>query len=225
LHLVRGGAVKSRTACINEMKALIVTASAELREQLPARAADPADACARLHPAGDLADPLQAIMTTLGHLARRYHALSAEIADLDIQLAALVKQARPDLLQINGVGVETAAQLLSTCGDNPDRLYSDAAFASLCGVSPVPASSGKTNRHRLNRGGDRQANPALYVIAISRMAHDPRTRAYVKRRTTEGLSKKEILRCLKRYIARELYKVLTRPKTQAPSGNDLPAAA
>ena len=83
----------------------------------------------------------------------------------------------------------------------------------------------QTNRHRLNRGGDRQANPALYVIAISRMAHDPRTRAYVKRRTTEGLSKKEILRCLKRYIARELYKVLTRPKTQAPSGNDLPAAA
>jgi transposase len=158
LHLVRGGAVKSRTACINEMKALIVTASAELREQLPARAADLADACARLHPAGDLADPLQAIMTTLGHLARRYHALSAEIADLDIQLAALVKQARPDLLQINGVGVETAAQLLSTCGDNPDRLYSDAAFASLCGVSPVPASSGKTNRPRLNRGGDRQAN-------------------------------------------------------------------
>jgi transposase len=135
-----------------------------------------------------------------------YHALSAEIADLDIQLAALVKQARPDLLQITGVGVETAAQLLCTCGDNPDRLYSDAAFASLCGVSPVPASSGKTKRHRLNRGGDRQANRTLYVIAISRMAHDPRTRTYIDRRTTEGLSKKEIIRCLKRYIARELYR-------------------
>jgi transposase len=225
LHLVRGGAVKSRTACINEMKALVVTAPAELREQLPARAADLADACARLHPRGDLADPIQGITAALGHLARRYHTLSAEIADLDIQLAALVKQARPDLLEITGVGVETAAQLLSTCGDNPDRLYSDAAFASLCGVSPVPASSGKTTRHRLNRGGDRQANRALYVIAISRMAHDPRTRTYVDRRTAEGLSKKEILRCLKRYIARELYKVLTRPKTRTAQDNDLASAA
>jgi transposase len=137
----------------------------------------------------------------------------------------LVKQARPDLLQITGVGVETAAQLLSTCGDNPDRLYSDAAFASLCGVSPVPASSGKTNRHRLNRGGDRQANRALYIVAISRMAHDSRTRAYVDRRTTEGLSKKEIIRCLKRYIVRELYKILTRPQTRAARENNLPSAA
>jgi transposase len=137
----------------------------------------------------------------------------------------LVKQARPDLLAIKGVGVETAAQLLSTCGDNPDRLSCEAAFASLCGVSPVPASSGKTTRHRLNRGGDRQANRALYVIAVSRMAHDARTRAYVARRTAEGLSKKEIIRCLKRYIARELYKVLIRPKTQAPEENDLPTAA
>jgi transposase len=225
LHLVRGGAVKSRTACINEMKALVVTAPAQLREQLPARAADLAGACARLHPGGDLADPVQAIMAALGHLAGRYHALSAEITDLDTQLAALVNQARPDLLQITGVGVETAAQLLSTCGDNPDRLSSDAAFASLCGVSPVPASSGKTNRHRLNRGGDRQANRALYLIAISRMAHNPRTRTYVNRRTTEGLSKKEIIRCLKRYIARELYKILTHPKTQTMQTKDLAKAA
>jgi transposase len=129
----------------------------------------------------------------------------------------------PDLLQITGVGVETAAQLLSTCGDNPDRLYSEAAFASLCGVSPMPASSGKTTRHRLNRGGDRQANRALYIIAVSRMAYDART--YVARRTTEGLSKKEIIRCLKRYIARELYKILTRPKTKATPAKDLAKAA
>jgi transposase len=121
--------------------------------------------------------------------------------------------------------VETAAQLLSTCGDNPDRLHSEAAFASLCGVSPVPASSGKTKRHRLNRSGDRQANRALYITAISRMAHDARTRAYVQRRTTEGMSKKEIIRCLKRYIARELYKILTRPKTHTTRQNDLPLAA
>jgi transposase len=106
--------------------------------------------------------------------------------------------------------IETAAQLLATCGDNPDRLDSEAAFASLCGVSPVPASSGKTRRHRLNRGGDRQANRALHMVAINRMGHNADTRAYVQRRTAEGLSKKEIIRCIKRYIARDIYKILTR---------------
>jgi transposase len=161
----------------------------------------------------------------LRRLAGRWHELNAEITDLDTQLAALVTRARPDLPAIKGVGVETAAQLLSTCGDNPDRLYSEAAFASLRGVSPVPASSGKTTRHRLNSGGDRQANRALYIIAVSRMAHDARTRAYVQRRTGTGLSKKEIIRCLKRYIARELYKVLTSPKTQTTQAKDLTKAA
>jgi transposase len=158
-------------------------------------------------------------------LAVRWQELASEINDLDAQLTVLVKRARPDLLAVRGVGVETAAQLLSTCGDNPDRLHSEGAFASLCGVSPVPASSGKTKRHRLNRGGDRQANRALYVIALSRMASCPRTRAYVERRTKEGLSKKEIIRCLKRYIARELYKILTSPKTPELQRNDLPSAA
>jgi len=101
-------------------------------------------------------------------------------------------------------------------------LYSDAAFASLCGVSPVPASSGKTRRHRLNRGGDRQTNRALYMIVITSMGHDTRTRAYVRRRTTDGPSTKEIIRCLKRYVAREIYKTLTRSPNPA---QDLPAAA
>jgi transposase len=223
LHLVRTGAIKARTACVNEMKALLVTAPAELREQLPARSAVKlADVCARLRPAGDLADPAQGVKVALRRLAIRYRSLTAEIADADAQLAILVKQARPDLLAVRGVGVETAAQLLSTCGDNPDRLNSEAAFASLCGVSPVPASSGKTKRHRLNRGGDRQANRALYMIAITRMGHDADTRAYVARRTTDGLSTKEIIRCLKRYIARELYKVLTSPTTRE---NDLLSVA
>lgn len=223
LHLARTGAVKARTACVNEMKALVVTAPAGLREQLPARSATRlAEACTRLRPGADLADPAQGIKAALRALARRHSALTAEIGDTDAQLAILVKQARPDLLEIRGVGVETAAQLLATCGDNPDRLHSEAAFASLCGVSPVPASSGKTRRHRLNRGGDRQANRALYMIVITRMGHDPDTRAYVERRTTEGLSKKEIIRCLKRYVAREIYKILTSPK---PRNEDLPAAA
>jgi transposase len=226
LHSVRAGAVKARTACLNELQSLLVTAPAELREQLAGpKSAKLAEACRRLRTLGDLADPAQGTKTALRHLACRYRSLTEEITSLDAQLAALVKQARPDLLAIRGVGVETAAQLLATCGDNPDRLHSEAAFASLCGVSPVPASSGKTKRHRLNRGGDRQANRALYTITISRMAHDPRTRAYVERRTKEGLSKKEIIRCLKRYIARELYKILTRPKTATLPGKDLPAAA
>ncbi len=226
LHTVRSGAVKSRTACMNELQALLVTAPAELREELAGRTgAKLAGACARLNPLDDLADPAQGTRYALRCLAGRWHDLTAEIASLDVRLAVLVTKARPDLLEIKGVGVETAAQLLSTCGDNPDRLYSEAALAFLCGVSPVPASSGKTKRHRLNRGGDRQANRALYMIALSRMAHDPRARDYVQRRTADGLSKKEIIRCLKRYIARGLYKVLISPKTQAAETNDLEEAA
>jgi transposase len=153
-----------------------------------------AQACSQLQPLADLADPAGGVAAALRRLAARYHALTTEIADADTQLAVLVKQARPDLLAARGVGVETAAQLLSTCGDNPDRLHSEAAFASLCGVSPVLASSGKTKRHRLNRGGDRQTNRALYMIVITRMGHDASTRAYVTRRTAEGLSTKEIIR-------------------------------
>jgi transposase len=226
LHTVRAGAIKSRTACMNELHALVITAPAQLREELAGhKGAKLIQACSDLRPAGDLADPDQGTRYALRRLAGRWRDLDAEVTDLDIRLAALVKQARPDLLAITGLGVETAAQLLSTCGDNPDRLYSEAAFASLCGVSPVPASSGKTTRHRLNRGGDRQANRALYIIAVSRMAHDARTRTYVARRTTKGLSKKEIIRCLKRYIARELYKILTHPKTQTTSAKDLAEAA
>jgi len=121
------------------------------------------------------------------------------------------------LTSIGGAGTETAAQLLITCGGNPGRLRSEAAFAALCGASPIPASSGKTNRHRLNRGGDRQANRALYMITLGRMGWCPRTRAYVARRTTQGQSTKEIIRSLKRYLAREIYKALTRPDT---SGKD-----
>ena len=147
----------------------------------------------------------------LRHLAARYRALSAEIDAAYNELKALIEQARPELLTAHGVGVETAAQLLATCGDNPDRLRSEGSFAALCGVSPVPASSGKTRRHRPNHGADRQANRALYVVLLSRMSCDPSTRAYVERRTADGLSKREIIRCLKRYIARPLYKIIVRP--------------
>ncbi|PZG18183.1 IS110 family transposase [Spongiactinospora gelatinilytica] len=216
LHLIRAGAVKARTACLNELQALLVTAPAELREQLGGlKKARLADACSRLRPSADLADPAQSVKVALRHLAGRYRALSAEIDATYDQLKTLVEQARPELPAIKGVGVETAAQLPVTCGDNPERLSSEGSFAALCGVSPVPASSGRTRRHRLNHGGDRQANRALYVVVLSRMSCGPPTRAYVERGTAEGLSKREIIRCLKRYVARQLYKVIVRP--QAPA--------
>ena len=127
------------------------------------------------------------------------------------ELQRLIQTTAPALVEAFGVGSETAADLLIAAGSNPDRLNSEAAFASLCGVSRVPASSGKTNRHRLNRGGDRQANAALYRIVIVRLRHDLRTQAYLRRRTAEGMSKTEVIRCLKRYVAREVYSIIQKP--------------
>jgi transposase len=126
-------------------------------------------------------------------------------------LEQLVSTAAPELIAVKGIGTDIAGALLVAAGDNPDRLHSEAAFASLCGVAPIPASSGKTNRHRLSRGGDRDANRALYLLALGRMGWDPATRIYVTRRTADGLSKAEIIRCLKRYIAREIYRILVEP--------------
>lgn len=165
----------TRTACINELRSLLITAPARLREQLAGRSALAlTGACARLRPGSDLADPLHGTKLAVRSLACRYRALTHEITDLDAHLQDLIAQARPDLLTIVGVGPETAAQLLITCDDNPDRLTSADAFATLCGAAPVPAPSGKTNRHRLSRGGDREANRALYLIVLSRMGLEPR---------------------------------------------------
>ena len=123
----------------------------------------------------------------------------------------LTRSIAPALVEAFGVGPNTAATLLVAAGSNPDRLRSEAAFASLCGVNPIPASSGRTNRHRLNRGGDRQANAALYRIVLVRLSHDPRTQAYMRRRTAEGMSKRDVIRCLKRYVAREVYSAIQKP--------------
>ena len=142
-------------------------------------------------------------------VARRHRWLSEEIVELDEQIGRLVSEAVPALVALRGVGTDTAASLLVAVGDNPERLKSEASFARMCGVAPAPASSGKTVRHRLNRGGNRDANRALHVLALGRMSWDERTREYVARRTTEGKSKREILRCLKRYVAREVYRILT----------------
>ena len=135
--------------------------------------------------------------------------MAAEVAALDRQLDGLVRAAAPALVAIKGGGTDTAGALLVAVGDNPERLRSEAAFAHLCGVAPVPASSGKTQRHRLSRSGNRDANRALYLIAIGRLAWDERTRTYTERRMREGKTKAEIVRCLKRYIARETYHALS----------------
>jgi len=145
-------------------------------------------------------------------VARRHQALTAEITRLDAPLSDLIRHTAPQrLLARNGVATQVASALVVTAGDNPGRVRREASFAALCGASPVDASSGKQIRHRLNRGGDRQANSALWRIVVTRMAHDPRTQAYLARRTAEGKTKKEIIRCLKRYVAREVYKALINP--------------
>ena len=151
---------------------------------------------------------------TFKSLARRYLELHDEIADLDIMIGAIVDELAPDLVARNSIGHIGAAQLLLAAGDNPDRLRSEASFAALCGTSPVPASSGKTIRHRLNRGGDRHANSALHIIAIGRLRTDPKTKTYVAKRIAEGHSKLEAIRALKRYIAREVFTLIMRRHKQ-----------
>lgn len=215
LRLARRSALKARTQAANQLHALVVTAPDDLRTRLRALPlAELVRLAAAFRPvrAGTaLATPAAATKLALKSLASRYRQLSAEIEALDAQLEQLVATAAPELLAVKGIGAETAGALLVAAGDNPDRLRSEAAFASLCGVAPIPASSGKTNRHRLSRGGDRDANRALYLLALGRMSWHPPTRTYVTRRTAEGLSKPEIIRCLKRYLARELYRTLVGP--------------
>ena len=163
---------------------------------------------ARFRLGDDPRDVRTATKFALRSVARRYENLSAEIAELDAQLDRLVGQVAPELVSLAGIGTDNAATLLIVAGDNPQRLRSEASFASLCGVAPIEASSGKVVRHRLNRGGNRDANRALYMICLARMRRERRTKEYVARRTTEGKSKREIIRCLKRYVAREVYRML-----------------
>lgn len=210
LRTTRAGAVRSRTVALNQLASLIVTAPATLRETLTTLTGSALlTHCARLRPGTDLADPVNATKTALQRLAKRIAALNTEITDTDTDLAALLPRVLPRTIALFGVGPDTASQLLATAGDNIDRITTDAHFAHLCGAAPIEASSGRSDRHRLNRGGDRQANAALYRIAIVRMRHCPRTRTYVTKRTTEGKTKRDIIRCLKRYIAREVFKTLT----------------
>ena len=211
LRDARESAVKARAAAILQLGGLIITAPQELRDDLKRRKTlrGKAALCRRFRPALDeLATPTQAAKLALRSIARRLGALDDEITDLDRQLEALVRAAAPRTTQLLGISTGHAGRLLVTAGQNIDRLHGEGAFAALCGTSPVPASSGKTTRHRLNYGGDRQANRTLHLIAVCRLRYCQRTRAYARRRTAEGKTKLEILRCLKRYIAREVYNTL-----------------
>jgi transposase len=208
LRVARNSAMRARTQAINALRSLIVTAPDVLRDQLRALStAEVVEITARFRPGGHH-DVNTATKQAMRSLARRYRNLDEEITELDTTIAELTKHSAPELVAIFGVGTETASTLLVTAGTNPHRLKSEASFAMLCGVAPLPASSGQTNRYRLNRSGDRQANAALHRIALVRMRwHEP-TQHYIERRLNEGKTKREIIRCLKRYIAREIYKIL-----------------
>jgi transposase len=210
LRAARRSAVKAKSQAANQLQGLRVTAPEKLRDRLRALPTKELVAvAARFRPGcAPIVDVEAATKLALRSVARRYDALSEEIAGLDMQLDRLVREVAPELISLPAIGTDHAGTLLLVAGDNPERLGSEASFASLCGVSPIEASSGKVVRHRLNRGGNRDANRALHMICMVRMGQDERTREYVARRTQEGKSKREILRCLKRYVAREVYRVL-----------------
>jgi transposase len=205
LMVAKRTARSERIQTINQARSLIVTGPDDLRARFAGHATD------------DLAAELAALrprpgsmiryhtLLSLRELGRRVAFLDGQLQRLDALIVPLLTARAPGLLSLYGVGHDTAAKLLIAAGDHPERLRSEAAWAHLCATAPIPASSGKVTRHRLNPGGDRQANHALYRIVITRMSSHPPTRAYVARRTKEGLSKKEIIRCLKRYVAREVY--------------------
>jgi transposase len=209
LRAARRSAIKARTQAANQLQALCVTAPEQLRNRLRGLSTkELVCVAARFRLAADPTDVPTATKFALRSVARRYEALSEEISELEAHLDSLVAEAAPELVSLPGIGTDSAATLLIVAGDNPQRLGSEASFASLCGVAPIEASSGKVVRHRLNRGGNREANRALYMTCLARMRRDGRTQQYVARRTQEGKSKREIIRCLKRYVAREVYRVL-----------------
>lgn len=218
IQTTRRSAAKARRAAINQMHGLIFSAPEPLRAQLRGlnRGALVAR-CARMR-TGTQADRLTTTAKSmLRRLARRVQALDEEIEEANEQLAELVGATAPAMLLVFGAGTEASAQLLSTAGENHDRLRSEAALARLCGVAPIPASSGNTTRHRLHRGGDRKANSAVHMIVINRLRwHEP-TKAYVERRTSEGKTKSEIIRCLKRAVIREIYRALMTDLTGQPA--------
>lgn len=209
LQIARSSAIKARSQAANQIRDLICTGPDDLKDRLFRLGTKQlVDACTRLRITTHHNQTETAIRTALRSLAKRHQSLTNEINDFTRQLETLTTTTAPTLTSLKGVGPDVAAKLLIAAGDNPHRLRSEAAWAHLCGVAPIPASSGKTQRHRLNRGGNRQANSAIYRIMLTRRSNDERTRTYIARRTAEGKTIGEIARMLKRYIAREVFKTL-----------------
>lgn len=221
LRVARRSAVSQRADVVRQIKTLLVTAPDCLRGRLRTLTTGKLiTACAGLraglggtrtptpHGLLDGAGVLAATKIALRSLGRRYQTLSVEVTELEKLIEPLVAELNPALLALPGVGPDSAGQLMVTAGANAERVHSEGALAMLAGVAPIPASSGKTRRHRLNRGGDRQANAAVHRVVITRLRHDERTKAYMTRRTSEGLSRPEVIRCLKRHVIREIYRAL-----------------
>lgn len=209
LRIAYRSAVKSRSQAAHQLHALVITSPVELRERLEGLTMRRlVQTAARFRTGEDPTDPADATKVAMRSLARRWRELTEEMTDLEARITALVRRVAPELLKRYGVGVHTAATLLVSAGDNPHRLHHEGSFAHLTGTAPLDASSGKQERHRLNRGGDRQANAALHRIVITRLRGHPPTRDYYERRTSEGKTKREIIRCLKRYVAREIHAAL-----------------
>ncbi len=212
LRVARSSARKARNQAMNQMRSLVSTAPEELRAELRDLTGHQLVKRAAAFRPGTRRDHVSITKLTLRSLAQRIQSLDDEMTALNAVLAPIVAQTAPALVALTGVGVDCASALLVAAGDNPERLRSERTFAHLCGSAPVDASSGKNERHRLNRGGDRQANSALWRIVMTRIVYDPRTKHYIERRMKEGLTKKETMRCLKRYVAREVFAHLPRER-------------
>ncbi|CAH0272177.1 hypothetical protein SRABI26_03694 [Arthrobacter sp. Bi26] len=219
LRAERNSAMRARVAVMTQAQSILTAAPEPLRARYRGlTAAAMMAALGKSRPAGSLSEPANATAIVLKRLASRYRHLHQELALIDAELDAIITIHAPMIRDLHGVGTDVASQLLVTVGDNPERITSEAKFAALVGVAPIPASSGKTTRHRLSRGGDRQANKAIHHVALVRMMSDTRTKTYVARRRQEGKNSKEIMRCLKRYIAREIYDQLLHPQPAPDAG-------
>jgi transposase len=210
LRVARSSARRSRTQAVNQMRSLISTAPDELRDELRSLSIYQVLTVTSAYRHTGRTDVTTVTKLTLRTLARRALSLEEEVKEIDRILKSLVAETAPELSAVDGVGTDVASAVLVAAGDNPERLKNEATFAKLCGVAPLDASSGKQVRHRLNRGGDRQANSALWHIVFTRMVNDPRTRHYIERRMKDGRTKKEAIRCLKRYVVREVFTALPR---------------
>ncbi len=223
LRVARRGALKARTVAVVQLRTVLDTSPETLRARFRGMStATLVSTAARVRP-GVVDEPEAAAKMALASMGRRWLTADAEVRMLTAELSALVTTVAPTLCAKPGVGTDTAGALLVAAGDNAGRLHSDAAFAAICGASPVEASSGKVTRHRLNRGGNREANSALWRIVLVRLKCDPRTQAYLARRVADGRTKREVMRCLKRYVAREAYLAIRRdvsPKVRTDSGDD-----